>query len=84
MCQCKNLYNNVSMTLQGNEMTSTQKRIRNTLLEQVEEKKWKVKYELRIDIQDVDVINALIWKYLDDLKANDVLEYRRKYLGKDE
>lgn len=84
MCQCKNLYNNVSMTLQGNEMTSTQKRIRNTLLEQIEEKKWKVKYELRIDIQDVDVINALIWKYLDDLKANDVLEYRRKYLGKDE
>lgn len=84
MCHCKNLYNNVSMTLQGNEMTSTQKRIRNTLLEQVEEKKWKVKYELRIDIQDVDVINALIWKYLDDLKANDVLEYRRKYLGKDE
>lgn len=72
------------MTLQGNQMTSTQKRIRNTLLEQVEEKKWKVKYELRIDIQDVDVINALIWKYLDDLKANDVLEYRRKYLGKDE
>jgi hypothetical protein len=72
------------MTPQGNEMTSTQKRIRNTLLEQVEEKKWKVKYELRIDIQDVDVINALIWKYLDDLKANDVLEYRRKYLGKDE
>ena len=65
-------------------MTSTQKRIRNTLLEQVEEKKWKIKYELRIDIQDVDVINALIWKYLDDLKANDVLEYRRKYLGKDE
>lgn len=65
-------------------MTSTQKRIRNTLLEQVEEKKWKVKYELRIDIQDVDVINALIWKYLDELKANDVLEYRREYLGKDE
>lgn len=65
-------------------MTSTQKRIRNTLLEKVEDKKWKVKYELRIDIQDVDVINALIWKYLDDLKAKDVLEYRRNYLGKDE
>ena len=65
-------------------MTSTQKRIRNTLLEKVEDKKWKVKYELRIDIQDVDVINALIWKYLDDLKAKVVLEYRRNYLGKDE
>ena len=65
-------------------MSSTQKRIRNTLLEKVEDKKWKVKYELRIDIQDVDVINALIWKYLDDLKAKDVLEYRRNYLGKDE
>ena len=35
-------------------MTSTQKRIRNGLLEAVEEKKWEIKYELRIDIQDVD------------------------------
>ena len=65
-------------------MTSTQKRIRNTLLEQIEEKKWKIKYELRVDIQDVDVINALIWKYLDELNAKEVLEYRREYLGKDE
>lgn len=72
------------MTPKGIEMTSTQKRIRNTLLENVVEKKWKVKYELRVDIQDVDVINALIWKYLDKLKASDVLEYRRKYLGKNE
>jgi len=39
---------------------------------------------LRIDIQDVDVINALIWKYLDNLKAQDVLEYRRVYLKKEE
>lgn len=84
MCQCKNLYNNVSMTLKGIEMTSSQKRIRNSLLDNVEEKKWEIKYELRIDIQDVDVINALIWKYLDNLKAQDVLEYRRVYLKKEE
>lgn len=72
------------MTLKGIEMTSSQKRIRNSLLDNVEEKKWEIKYELRIDIQDVDVINALIWKYLDNLKAQDVLEYRRVYLKKEE
>lgn len=72
------------MTLKGIEMTSSQKRIRNSLLDNVEEKKWEIKYELRIDIQDVDVINALIWKYLDNLKAQDVLEYRRVYLKKDD
>lgn len=65
-------------------MSSTQKRIRNTLLDDIEEKKWHIKYELRIDIQDVDVINALIWKYLKELKAEDVKQYRTEYLGKDE
>jgi len=65
-------------------MSSTQKRIRNTLLDQIEEKKWHIKYELRIDIQDTDVINALIWKHLKSLTAQDVIEYRRHYLGKDE
>ena len=65
-------------------MTSTQKRIRNGLLEAVEEKKWEIKYELRIDIQDVDVINAIIWKNLKNLSASDVLEYRKNYLGKDD
>lgn len=84
MCQCNNLYNNVSMTHKGIEMTSTQKRIRTKLLENVEEKKWKVKYELRVDIQDVDVINALIWKYLDKLEAREIMEYRKEYLGKED
>lgn len=65
-------------------MTSTQKRIRNTLLDDIEEKKWEIKYKLRIEIQDVDIINTLIWKYLKNLTAEEVLEYRRSYLGKDE
>ena len=65
-------------------MSSTQKRIRDSLLEQVEEKKWNIKYELRLDIQDTDVINALIWRFIKDLKAQDVIEYRKDFLGKDD
>lgn len=84
MCHFKSLYNNVSLTPWDYEMASTQKRIRDTLLEQVEEKKWNIKYELRIDIQDTDIINALIWKHLKSLTAQDVLEYRKNFLGKDE
>lgn len=84
MCHFKSLYNNVSSTPWDNEMASTQKRIRDTLIEQIEEKKWHIKYELRLDIQDTDVINALIWKHLKSLTAQDVLEYRREYLGKDD
>lgn len=65
-------------------MSSAQRRIRNDLLDKVEEVKWEIKYKLRLEIQDTDVLNALIYHHLDKLTADEVLEYRRKYLGKDE
>lgn len=65
-------------------MTSIQKRIRTDLLEKVENSKWEIKYKLRVEIQDVDIINALIYHHLKNLTADEVLEYRRKYLGKDD
>ena len=40
--------------------------------------------EKKIRIKDSDVIHALIRKHLKDLSANDVLEYRKIYLGKDD
>jgi len=40
--------------------------------------------EKKIRIKDSDVIHALIRKHLKDLSANDVLEYRKVYLGKDD
>ena len=65
-------------------MSSSQKRIRNELLDKVEDVKWEIKYKLRVEVIDVDIINALIYRHLKDLTANEVLEYRQKFLGKDE
>ena len=65
-------------------MSSSQVRIRSELLDKVEEKKWEIKYQLRLEIQNTDVINTLIMKHLDDITEEEILEYRIKYLGKDE
>lgn len=65
-------------------MSSTQKRIRDDLLEKIENTKWEIKYKLRMEITDTDIINSLIYHHLKNLKADEVLEFRRKYLGKDE
>ena len=65
-------------------MSSSQVRIRSELLDKVEEKKWEIKYHLRFEIQNTYVINTLIMKHLDDITEEEILEYRRKYLGKDE
>lgn len=77
-------YNNVSAKHQGTKMTSVQRRIRTDLLDKVEDVKWEIKYKLRLEIIDTDIINALIYHHLKDLTADEVLEYRRKYLGKDD
>ena len=65
-------------------MSSSQKRIRNELLDKVEDVKWEIKYKLRLEIQNTDVLNALIYHHLKNLTEDEVLEYRRKILGKDE
>ncbi len=65
-------------------MSSTQIRVRNELLDELEEKKWQIKYDLRLEIQNTDVLNALIMKHLNSLTKEDVLEFRKQYLGKDD
>ena len=40
--------------------------------------------EKKLKIKESDVIHALIRKHIKELTANDVLEYRRKHLGKDD
>lgn len=65
-------------------MASTQMRVQDALIEQIENTKWEIKYKLRIDIQNTEVLNALIYKHLKNLSEQDVLEYRKKILGKDD
>lgn len=65
-------------------MASKQMRVQEKLYDLIENTKWEVKYKLRIDIQDVEVLNALIYKHLKDLTEKDVLDYRKDILGKDD
>ncbi len=65
-------------------MASVQIRVRDELADKLETAKWEIKYKLRMEIQNTDILNALIYKHLDDLTEADVLEYRRKILKKDE
>lgn len=53
-------------------MSSQQIRVRDELMSRLEETKWQIKYDLRIEIQNTDVLNALIMKHLDKVTADDV------------
>lgn len=59
-------------------------RLRDEEAEMLEKKTLDIMIEKKIRIKESDVIHALIRKHLKDVTANDVLEYRRKYLGKDD
>ena len=59
-------------------------RLRDDEAEMLEKKTLDVMIEKKLRIKESDVIHALIRKHLKDLSANDILEYRRKYLGKDD
>lgn len=65
-------------------MASTQIRVQDQLLEKIDDTKWLIKSKLRVEIQNVDILNALILYHLNDLTENEVLEYRKTILGKEE
>lgn len=65
-------------------MASTQIRVQDQLLEKIDDTKWIIKSKLRVEIQNVDILNALILYHLNDLTENEVLEYRKTILGKEE
>ncbi len=59
-------------------------RLREEESELVERKTIDIMIEKKLKIKESDVIHALIRKHIKELTANDVLEYRRTYLGKDD
>ncbi|HRB84015.1 MAG TPA: hypothetical protein PLW46_06885 [Acinetobacter johnsonii] len=65
-------------------MSSIQMRVKGELADKIETAKWEIKYKLRMEIQNNDVLNALIFKYLDQLTDKDVLEYRKEFLNKED
>lgn len=65
-------------------MATVQIRIRDDFLDKIENTKWEIKYRLRTEIQNTDIVNTLIYKYLDKIDEKDVLEFRREVLKKDD
>ena len=65
-------------------MATVQIRVREELADKIETAKWEIKYKLRMEIQNTDILNTLIYKHLDKLTEKDVLEFRKKVLKKDE
>lgn len=65
-------------------MASVQIRVREELADKLETAKWEIKYKLRMEIQNTDILNALIYKHLDKLTEKEVLEFRKDFLGKEE
>jgi hypothetical protein len=59
-------------------------RLRDEESEMIEKKTIDIMIEKKLKIKESDVIHALIRKHIKELTANDVLEYRRNYLGKDD
>jgi hypothetical protein len=59
-------------------------RLREEESEMIERKTLDIMIEKKLKIRESDVIHALIRKHIKELTANDVLEYRRIYLGKDD
>ena len=59
-------------------------RLRDEESEMIERKTLDIMIEKKLKIKESDVIHALIRKHIKELTANDVLEYRRKFLGKDD
>lgn len=65
-------------------MASAQIRVNDEMKELLETAKWEIKYRLRIDIQNAEVLNALIYCHLKNLTDQDVLKYRKEVLKKDD
>lgn len=59
-------------------------RLRDEESDMIEKKTIDIMIEKKLKIKESDVIHALIRKHIKELTANDVLEYRRTYLGKDD
>ena len=57
-------------------MESKQYRIKVLFIDDINNKKWEVKSEMREEITENDVINTLCYKYLDKVKKEDIRDYK--------
>lgn len=58
-------------------------RVRDEFVEVIKERRISMIVETREDVAEADLVNAVLWKYLNELTTKDVLRYREEVLGKD-
>ena len=58
-------------------------RLRDEAVDALNNKRIKLIIDKKEDFKESDLLGALIWKYLETLKPEDVKTYREDVLGKD-
>lgn len=64
-------------------MESKQYRIKAAFFDDLDNQKWEIKYRLREDVTESDILNALCHKYLKKITDKDVLDYWEEVLHKE-
>lgn len=64
-------------------MESKQYRIKIVFVDELENQKWEMKYRLRQDITESDILNTLCHKYLKKITEKDLMDYWEEVLKKD-
>lgn len=67
----------------GQNMESRQYRIKAIFFERLKDKSFDIKYSLREEVTESDVINATLYKHLDEIDEKDILKYLKEALKKD-
>lgn len=73
----------MSLTQWGQNMESRQYRVKAVFFEELKDKSFDIKYSLREEVSESDVINALLHKHLKEITEKDVLTYFKDVLKKD-
>lgn len=64
-------------------MESKQYRIKAAFFDDLDNRKWEIKYRLREEVSESDILNAMCYKYLKGINEKDVLLYWEEVLKKD-
>ena len=83
MQQLIKYYLNVSVKLGEIMMESKQYRVKVIFVDKLENKKWDMKYKLREEVSEADILNTLCHKYLDKITEKDLLNYWSEVLERD-
>ena len=64
-------------------MESKQYRVKAVFFDELKDKSFDIKYSLREEVTESDIINALLHKHLKEINEKDVLNYFKNVLKKD-